>query len=691
MSTLSLLFATACALTNAIDVTSAVHQSAKGEPFDLYGMISPYVPNHSCFLITDASGSTRIEYQGSANTSQLQCGDVVHAIGLINPDPSGISIAICSQLVVSAHGNPPTVAEATLSEIKNGKYDNLPVKVQGTIKEVFRDDIDPSWYYLVLTDDDKSIYLTLHASYANLETIQKMTGAFVAVSGLCSPWDYGYRVTLGRIINLLDFKAIEVLRPAPSNPFDVPEVVTIRFPNPEDIPPLERRRISGKVIAVWRGNRILVKGNNGDVHTVELSDGPVPEYGAMVEAAGLLKTDLYRMNLSDAIWRRIDIAAAKDDAVEEVGSILRDAKGSTRIIPTVHGRTFRIRGTVQDRPSSDIQYALITLKCGKETIPVDVSDNRSVLDGISMGCVLEVTGTCIVECENWHSYSTFPHITGITLVVRQPSDVKVVSRPPWWTPGRLIAMIGILIMVIIGIFLWNRMLHRIIEKRGRQLFKEQVARIGSELRIDERTRLAIELHDSLAQTLTGIALEINAANRTADTDLAKTHEHLNIASTSLKSCRNELRYCLWDLRNSALEKPNMDEAIRHTLAPHLGDASLYVRFNVPRERISDKTAHAIMRIVRELSVNAVRHGAATSIWVAGSVDGDKLLFSVRDNGSGFDPNSCPSAEQGHFGLTGIRERVDVFEGEMKIASKIGRGTKITIMLNIPQEMESSLS
>lgn len=687
MSTLSLLFATACVLTNAIDVTSAVHRSVKGASFDLRGIISPYVPNHSCFLITDASGSTRIEYKGNANTEQLQNGDIIRAVGTINPYPSGMGIAICSQFTVETHRKPPPVAEVSIAEIKSGKYDNLPVKVQGTIKEVFRDDIDPLWYYMILTDGDKSIYMTLHSDCADLDAVQRMTGAFVAVTGLCAPWDYGFRVTLGRFINLLDFNDIKVIRPAPPDPFDVPEVVTIRFPNPEDIPPLERRRLSGKVIAVWRGNRILVKGENGDIHTVELSGSTVPECGTMIEAAGLLKTDLYRMNLSDAIWRCKDITAIKDDEVEEVRTILTDAKGSPRIIPTVHGRTFRIRGTVQDRPSSDTQYALITLKCGSETIPVDVSANRSVLDSISIGCIIEVTGTCIVECDNWHSYSAFPHVTGITLVVRSPSDIKIISRPPWWTSGRLAATIGILIIVIIGIFLWNRMLRRIIEKRGRQLFKEQVARIGSELRIDERTRLAIELHDSIAQNLTGVALEINAANRTADTDLAKAHNHLNIASTSLKSCRNELRYCLWDLRNSALEKPNMDDAIRQTLAPHLGDTALHIRFNAPRERISDKTAHAIMRIVRELSVNAVRHGAATSIWVAGSVDGDKLLFSVRDNGSGFDPDNCPGAAQGHFGLTGIRERVDVFEGEMKIDSEIGRGSKITIMLNIPQEKE----
>ena len=168
MSVLFLLFATACVLTNAIDGTSAVHKSAKGTPFDLHGMISPYVPNHSCFLITDASGSTRIEYKGSANTEQLQNGDIIRAVGTIDPYPSGMGIAICSQFAVETHRIPPPVAEVSIAEIKSGKYDNLPVKVQGTIKEVFRDDIDPLWYYMILTDGDKSIYMTLHSDCADL-------------------------------------------------------------------------------------------------------------------------------------------------------------------------------------------------------------------------------------------------------------------------------------------------------------------------------------------------------------------------------------------------------------------------------------------------------------------------------------------------------------------------------------------
>ena len=671
MSTLSLLFATACVLTNAIDVTSAVHRSVKGASFDLRGMISPYVPNHSCFLITDASGSTRIEYKGNANTEQLQNGDIIRAVGTINPYPSGMGIAICSQFTVETHRKPPPVAEVSIAEIKSGKYDNLPVKVQGTIKEVFRDDIDPLWYYMILTDGDKSIYMTLHSDCADLDAVQRMTGAFVAVTGLCAPWDYGFRVTLGRFINLLDFNDIKVIRPAPPDPFDVPEVVTIRFPNPEDIPPLERRRLSGKVIAVWRGNRILVKGENGDIHTVELSGSTVPECGTMIEAAGLLKTDLYRMNLSDAIWRSIDIAATKDDAVEEVGGILRDAKGATRIIPTVHGRTFRIRGTVQDRPSSDIQYALITLKCGNETIPVDVSANRSALDGIGIGCVLEVTGTCIVECDNWHSYSTFPHITGVILVARRPSDVRIIEYPPWWTTSHLLIVIGILLAILLGVVLRNWM-----QKRNAVL----LAKLATDLKVEERTRLAVELHDSLAQNLSGVSLEIDTAGRLAENDPKAMREHIDRAARTLKSSRDELRNCLWDLRNRALEEASMNEAIRQTLAPHVVGTEVAIRFNVPRTRISDNTTHAILRIVRELAINAIRHGHATKIWIAGGIDNDTIRFSVRDNGSGFNPDAAPGFADGHYGLVGISERVESLEGEFSLDSAPGKGARATITM-----------
>ena len=178
-------------------------------------------------------------------------------------------------------------------------------------------------------------------------------------------------------------------------------------------------------------------------------------------------------------------------------------------------------------------------------------------------------------------------------------------------------------------------------------------------------------------------MEIRTGVRLSGDRQPPASEHFALAQKTLESCRQELRNCLWDLRNRALELPTMDAAIRQTLAPHIKNIDLSVRFAVPREAISDNTAHAILRIIRELVTNALRHGHATAIKIAGSVEGGKLLFSVKDNGCGFDPEGAPSIEDGHFGLQGIRERIAPFNGDFKIESASGKGAKATISLTLP--------
>jgi len=131
----------------------------------------------------------------------------------------------------------------------------------------------------------------------------------------------------------------------------------------------------------------------------------------------------------------------------------------------------------------------------------------------------------------------------------------------------------------------------------------------------------------------------------------------------------------------------MSEAIRQSLRQYLHDADIAIRFNVPRDRLSDNAAHAILRIARELTANAIRHGHATSVKIAGSIENGRLLMSVRDNGSGFDPESCPGPSQGHFGLQGIRERVASFGGTLTVTSAPKNGVKATISIRLPHDQQ----
>jgi signal transduction histidine kinase len=221
------------------------------------------------------------------------------------------------------------------------------------------------------------------------------------------------------------------------------------------------------------------------------------------------------------------------------------------------------------------------------------------------------------------------------------------------------------------------------ERRGQALLRERLELEESQLRVKERTRLAVELHDSIAQNITGVALQLDAAGKFIGKNAQSAIHHLNIASMALESCHAELRSCIWDLRNLELEEKDMNAAIRRTVSQYLDGARLTVRFNVPRDMLTDNTTHSLLRIIRELVNNAVKHGKAHDIKVAGVIDGKKLLFSVCDNGIGFNVRTCAGMTQGHFGLQGIRERIKKFMGEMNIDSGHGKGTRVTIALTLP--------
>ena len=167
----------------------------------------------------------------------------------------------------------------------------------------------------------------------------------------------------------------------------------------------------------------------------------------------------------------------------------------------------------------------------------------------------------------------------------------------------------------------------------------------------------------------------------------ETKNLLATAERMLQSSRTELTRCISDLKCDTLEEPDFDTAIRKNLEMLALPAAIHVRFNVPRARVSDSTAHAILCIVRELASNAVRHGKATSVKVAGSIDNSHLSFSVRDDGTGFDVASRRSVSEGHFGLAGIQDRVNRLDGSFDIRSAPGKGTVARVSMPLPSNKQ----
>ena len=283
-----------------------------------------------------------------------------------------------------------------------------------------------------------------------------------------------------------------------------------------------------------------------------------------------------------------------------------------------------------------------------------------------------------------------PELTGVGGDGRLDAD-SVFVRSPWWLHTELLVIIGVLLVVLVAVSAWNRSIrivarrqaHRLAEE-ARRLAQEEIAHARTRLKVEERTELAVEIHDSVSQALTGIALQLEAALATSRQDPARAEKSLMTASQMLASCRHELRGCLWDLRTRTFEERDLTEALVQTLAPHLKDVRAHVRFNVSRNRLSESTTHAILKIVRELTVNAIQHGRATTLRIAGEMSDGAIQFSVTDNGCGFDAATAPGPRDGHFGLQGIRERLRKCKGTLTFDSGPS-GTRVAVTM--PQDLE----
>ena len=656
----------------------------KGIPFNIIAEVTfPYTNSANSFTIKDTSGSISISDERiDRREKPVVAGNVVHVQGITDDTIDGVIYPGCRQLTKLSHNvpHPPTAVSAL--DFLNGKYDYQPILIQGLIRDAFKDEIDPEVTFLILSSSNHSIYVVFNSDEPDCIFFNRFVGAQVAVEGLCRPTAHGMRRQIGRFIKAESINSIKILTPPASNPFDIPDISESSHMRAPELTSLDRRRTSGYIIAVMHGGNILLKTLNGKIVRADLAKDSLPHYGQYIEVAGLPETDLYNINLSRAIWRTVSGPPFCEASPTNVSAsfLMSDSQGRLRINTSFHGKNIRICGLVRSLPAIGNNDGCLFIESEGYIIPVDISSAPETLDDVCVGCKIEVVGTCAMIIDNWRPSAPFPRAKGFKIVVRKSNDIAILSYPPWWTSGRLIAVIGGLLAVLCGFFVWNRSLNRLAERRGKELTVETIARVTADLKVGERTRLAIELHDSLSQNLTGVSLEIAAATSLAPKGADLTLQHLNIATKTLKSCRDELRNCIWDLRNDALEQADMNDAIKRTLNPHVNGVNLAVRFNVPRERLSDNTAHALLRIIRELVQNAVRHSNAANIRIAGKLDDEQLLFSVSDDGCGFDPNNVQGVHQGHFGLQGIRERIDLLGGEMTISSTIGHGTKVSISL-----------
>jgi len=309
------------------------------------------------------------------------------------------------------------------------------------------------------------------------------------------------------------------------------------------------------------------------------------------------------------------------------------------------------------------------------------------LESLRPGSELELTGLVQLDYgpNDLPSRISRTVPVNLDLILRGPEDVVVLSQPSWWTTEHLTGVLAAVLVALGGALAWNIQLKRQVRKKTRLLAREMHARrdasIEFQATLRERTRLAANLHDTLLQTISGLGFQIDACE-TDDPPRGEDESpgHLEVARRMVDHAASELRNSVWALRSLPLNGLQLTEAL-DAVAKRLGAGHrtrIAVKADGDLSRIPDFIAGNLMLFVQEGIHNALKHADPSSVTVEIHMleDPDRIELTVRDDGSGFTQGEQVGVAQGHFGLQGMRERIERLDGSLRIRSAPGQGTTL---------------
>jgi signal transduction histidine kinase/ligand-binding sensor domain-containing protein len=203
--------------------------------------------------------------------------------------------------------------------------------------------------------------------------------------------------------------------------------------------------------------------------------------------------------------------------------------------------------------------------------------------------------------------------------------------------------------------------------------------------LEERARLAREIHDTLAQGFVGISSQLDAVAMCMPDEGSAARKYLDMARRMARHSITEARRSVMDLRASVLEGQALAAALES--GTRMWTAGSGVEVNVeatgPESELPQEVEQHLLRIAQEAVTNALKHSGASRIAIKLHTEAKKLFLRIVDNGRGFDQQDVFSSLGGHFGLIGMRERAERLGGELRLASHPGEGTEVEVMVPLP--------
>jgi signal transduction histidine kinase len=627
-------------------------EAREARPIRLEAVVTYNDPETRHLFVQDRTAGIYVE--AWRHIHRLQPGDLVEIEGVSAP---GDFVPIVAEPRVRVTGRAPLPAPRRVRppELRGGQEDSQWIEVEGVVRSV-----NPRRRFtaMQLSEDGVRFQLDLPSS-ADPAVLRGLVNARVRVRAVCRSLFTLKGQWAAIALSSPGLEHVTVLTPPPAQPFALPiSPVKTLFQFVAGKSWDHPVRVKGTVTFSQPGD-LFLRDESGGLR-VRTRGGPAPAVGDEIDAVGFATLGDYSPTLQDAEVRVLGPKAAAAPVVVTPEEAMRGLFDGELVQLEA-----RLLEHVRERDGGQL-----SLRAGPYLFTALLRGSIPWPGELRAGSGLRLTGVCRVTANEQRVPQSFQ------LLLRSPADIEVPRPGPWWTPRQaawvLAAMLGVVALALAWVFT----LRRHVRAQARIIWQ----RVKRETELQERQRMARELHDTLEQNLTGISLSLEAASLSLNSSPQMAEQHLGRALTHVDRSIQEVHRSVWALREESLEAHglagSLDEIGQQLASCSAAPITVSTRVEGHPRPFALAVENNLLHIGQEALTNAVKHGKAARIAITLSYADASFCLRVDDDGRGFDA-AAPTAA-GRLGLVGMRERALEMGGRVEVRSGVGRGTEVQV-------------
>jgi len=568
---------------------------------------------------------------------------------------------------VLAEGVLPKAQLFSFSELENGQQDSQWAQVRGIVRSAAID--RGSWQepVLAMRVASEGGEFNVRVPITHEQNFSSWVDSEVLIEGVCGSLYNANRQLTGILFYVPRLSFIRVEAAAT----EVPLSELLRFSPAEGT--RHRVRVRGIVGYQQQGNALFLQSQGKGLRVLTQQGTPL-EVGDLVDVLGFPAMGDSAPILEDAVFHRLGHEKAPEPMKLNLNVPWEQFDGA---VVTTEAKLIN-RQAQPDGLRLMLQRGDLFFDA---TLSAGAAAER--LLSIPQNSDVQVIGICLVRSGGlWQTPQSF------RILLRSAQDVVVRATPSWWNLRHTVWLLGITGFVLLAVMVWVVVL-------GRRLH-DQMDVVRQKLRssavLEERNRIARELHDTLEQELAGITMQLDLAADCFQQAPRVAQQALETARDMSRHSMIEARRSVWDLRCQLLEDGDLVSALTQIVEPLVPREQAKVDFNIQGTpvRLPGPVEMNLLRIGQEAVANAVKHGHARQVSIELRFAPAVVCLTVRDDGQGF--AASQSSPTGHFGLLDMRERAQSMGSHLQVESEPGRGTRITVEVAVqsPEAIDEEL-